>query len=188
MRSYVCIAAAILTCSVCSGQSVSIGGIGGGMLTNDLNDQWVSSVSMRYVIGPELNIGLPLGFGIEADALYRHESFRTLFVPEQSPRNSWEFPLLLKYRLPFPLVKPFLEAGYAPRVINGSIGEYASASHGIVIGGGVQFGIGRLHLSPVVRFTHWNNGGVVLVIPNGPTIQSTQNQVDILVGIGWKIR
>jgi hypothetical protein len=26
------------------------------------------------------------------------------------------------------------------------------------------------------------------VIPNGPTIQSTQNQVDILVGIGWKIR
>jgi hypothetical protein len=29
---------------------------------------------------------------------------------------------------------------------------------------------------------------VVLVIPNGPTIQSTQNQVDILVGIGWKIR
>jgi hypothetical protein len=60
--------------------------------------------------------------------------------------------LLLKHRLPFPLVKP----------IDESIGEYASASHGIVIGGGVQLGIDRLHLSPVVRLTHWNNGVVVV--------------------------
>jgi len=187
MRSYVCIAAAILTCSVCSGQSVSIGGIGGGMLTNDLNDQWVSSVSMRYVIGPELNIGLPLGFGIEADALYRHESFRTLFVPEQSPRNSWEFPLLLKKDFPFPAIKPFVEGGYAPRVIEGTY-AYPSLSHGLVVGGGVEFEIGRLRLSPAVRYTHWNNATAVLAVPEGPTINLTQNQADLVLGISWKIR
>jgi hypothetical protein len=188
MRSGLLVAAGIFSSCVCFGQSIWIGGIGGGMATGEYPSQFVTSVSKRYVVGPQLDIGLPLGLGFEADALYRPEGFQAPDLSLSESGNSWEFPLLLKYRLPFPLVKPFLEAGYAPRVITGTIGEYASASHGIVIGGGVQFGIGRLHLSPVVRFTHWNNGGVVLVIPNGPTIQSTQNQVDILVGIGWKIR
>jgi hypothetical protein len=135
--------------SVCFGQSVSIGGIGGGMLTNDLNDQWVTSVSMRYVIGPEVNIGLPLGFGFEADALYRRESYRTIFFPE-SPRTSWEFPLLLKKSFGLPVMTPFIEAGYAPRVMPGTY-AYPSVSHGLAIGGGVEFRIGRMCLSPAVR-------------------------------------
>jgi hypothetical protein len=58
----------------------------------------------------------------------------------------------------------------------------------LVIGGGVQFGIGRLRLSPGVRYTHWNNTPIVGTFGNGPSWESTQNQVDILVGIEWKIR
>jgi hypothetical protein len=67
--------------------------------------------------------------------------------------NSWEFPMLLKCRLPVPLIKPFVEAGYAPRVIQGSIHSYfpIPTSQGIVMGGGVQLGIGRLRLAPAVR-------------------------------------
>ncbi|HUE03990.1 MAG TPA: hypothetical protein VMR62_30840 [Bryobacteraceae bacterium] len=189
MRSCFLMAGGILASCVCFGQSIWIGGIGGGMVTDEFSSQFVTSVSKRYVVGPELDIGLPLGLGFEADALYRREGFQSSDLTTHENGNSWQFPLLLKYRLPFPLVKPVLECGYAPRVINGPISDYASpVSHGIVIGGGVQFGIGRLRLSPVVRYTHWNNVGVVVVFPNGPTIQSAQNQVDILVGVGWKVR
>jgi len=88
----------------------------------------------------------------------------------QIPGN---FPLLLKYRLPFPVIKPFVEAGHAPRVIYAPA-DYSSnaipASQGFVIGCGVQAGIGRLHLSPPVRCTRWNNAPVVVYFGNGPDL------------------
>jgi hypothetical protein len=114
--------------------------------------------------------------------------------------------MLLKYKLHFPVVKPFVEAGYAPRVINGTINDLCiglcgptpvsvyrqsqsgtnwSTSHGLVVGGGVQVGLGRLRLSPEVRYTYWNNAAIS-VFSDFP-FQSTQNQVDVLVGIGWKV-
>src|SRR5580698_10624766 len=113
MRSLVLTTAGILVSSVCFGQSVYIGGIGGGMATDEYPSGFVTSVSKRYVVGPQLDIGLPLGLGFEADALYRPEGFQAPGLSLSESGNSWEFPLLLKYRLPFPLVKPFLEAGYA---------------------------------------------------------------------------
>ncbi len=75
-------------------------------------------MSKRYVVGPALDIGLPLGFGVEVDALYRREGFQTSFgnafysASSQERANSWEFPILLKYRLPVPVIKPFVEVGY----------------------------------------------------------------------------
>jgi hypothetical protein len=184
MRSGIYIATIALNCCVCFGQSLSIGGIGGARITGDVSGLGSTSVSKRYVIGPELDLGLPLGLGIEVDALYRRDGFSDSFygISDQYA-NSWEFPLLLKYKLPFPLVKPFLEGGYAPRVIQGF-----GNSQGLVIGGGVQFGVGRLHVAPAVRYTHWNNNVVLIPFNNGPTIVSTQNQVDILVGVTWGLR
>jgi hypothetical protein len=184
-------AAVALNCCVCFGQSVWVGGIGGGRVTDDVTGLGATSVSKRYVLGPSLDLGLPLGFGFEADALYRRVGFSDQEfggpIPERG--SSWEFPLLLKYRLPLPLVKPFVEGGYAPRVLQGPTFDSGSAgSHGLVLGGGAQFGIGRLHLSPTVRYTRWNDGAVLIVYPNGPTIKMALNQVDILLGIAWKVR
>lgn len=115
--------------------------------------------------------------------------------------------MLLKYRLPVPVIKPFVEAGYAPRVIHGSISSDSMTyfptpfpaahstmstnwpvSHGFEAGGGVQVGIGRLHLSPAVRYTHWNNSAISGFYGDGPSWQSTQDQVDALLGISWRIR
>ncbi len=84
-------------------------------------------MSKRYVVGPAVEIGLPFGLAVEADALYRRAGFQTsasngdynIFAVEHA--NLWEIPILLKYRFPFPLAKPFLEAGYAPRITGGSI-------------------------------------------------------------------
>jgi hypothetical protein len=106
------------------------------------------------------------------------------------------------------VARPFLEAGYAPRVIHGSISSngtddfpfsapqyYASRastnwpmSHGIVVGGGVRFAIGRLHLSPELRYTRWSNSAISGSYDDGPSWQSTQNQVDVLLGIAWRFR
>ncbi len=203
MRLCLWMTAVILTGSVCFGQSISFGVVGGARVSDDLSGGGATSVSKRYVVGPALDIGLPLGFGVEVDALYQREGFQGVFnsgfFGERA--NSWEFPMLLKYRLPVPLVKPFAEVGYAPRVMDGSMTTYFVSppstsisseqlpdSQGLVIGGGVQVGIGRLRLSPGVRYTHWNNTPITGTFGNGPSWQSTQNQVDILVGIEWKIR
>jgi outer membrane receptor protein involved in Fe transport len=203
MRLSFWITAGILTCSVCLGQTISIGVTGGARVTDDLTGAGAASVSKRYVVGPALDIGLPLGFGVEVDALYQREGFQGVFSNGYfgERANSWEFPLLLKYRLPVPLVKPFAEVGYAPRVIDGSFAtnfvsppstlissEHFPDSQGLVIGGGIQFATGRLRLSPGVRYTHWNNTPIAGTFGNGPSWQSTQNEVDILVGIEWKIR
>src|SRR5580698_2698418 len=201
-RSLLLIVAGAATCSVSFGQSIAIGVIGGVRATNDLTGEAATSVSERYVLGPELDIGLPFHFGIEVDALYRRQAYDTTFSnnvyngTSQERANSWEFPMLLKYRIPFPLLKPFVEAGYAPRVINGTI-HYVNngttpstdwpTSQGFVIGGGVQFAIGRLRLSPAVRYTYWNNHAITVIFPDGPSSQSSQNQADFLLGITWKL-
>ena len=198
-----------LTACICLGQAVSVGVVGGIRTTNDLSGGFVAtSESKRYVVGPALNIGLPFSLGIEVDALYRREGFRVNGISDERA-NSWEFPLLIKYNLPFPVIKPFIEAGYAPRWIQGTErtnyvlilpqplhasgsvfgGTNWPVSQGFVAGGGVQFGIGRLLVAPAVRYTYWNNTPIVGVFSGGgPSWQSTQNQVDILVGIAWKIK
>jgi hypothetical protein len=61
-------------------------------------------------------------------------------------------------------------------------------SHGIVVGGGVRFAIGRLHLSPELRYTRWSNSAISGSYDDGPSWQSTQNQVDVLLGIAWRFR
>jgi hypothetical protein len=202
LRSLLLIAAGALTCSVSFGQAIAIGAIGGVRATDDLTGGAATSVSGRYAVGPELDIGLPFHFGIEVDALYRRQAYDTSFSnnvyngTSQERANSWEFPMLLKYRLPFPLLKPFVEAGYAPRVINGTIHSFANGitqstdwptSQGFVIGGGVQFGIGRLRLSPAVRYTYWTNHAITVIFNDGPQSQSSQNQADFLLGITWKL-
>ena len=198
---------------VCYGQSFAVGVIGGAMATGDLTGAGATGVSKRYVAGPALDVGLPLGLGVEVDALYRREGYQTGFgnfaysIFSDERANSWEFPMLLKYRLPLRGVRPFVEAGYAPRVIRGTTSsDYVQyfpsllpvshttqtthwpVTHGLVIGGAVQFGIGRLRLSPAVRLTLWYNTAISGVYADGPSWQSKQNQVDVLLGIGWKIR
>jgi hypothetical protein len=199
LRSLFLIAASALTCSLCFAQSIAIGAIGGVRATDDLTGQAATSVSGRYVVGPQVDIGLPLGLGIEVDALYRRQAYNSLFTPTapfDERANSWEFPLLLKYRLPFPLIKPFVEVGYAPQVINGSIhydsnGTTQSTNYpttqGIVAGGGVQFGIGRLRLSPAVRYTRWLEAPILVYFGDGPQSISALNQVDFVLGITWKL-
>ncbi|MGA2184215.1 MAG: hypothetical protein ABSH47_14425 [Bryobacteraceae bacterium] len=199
-----------LSACACYGQSLLLGVKGGVRITDDITGN-ATSESKRYVAGPMIELQLPLGLGVEVDALYRREGFfaSSNYVEPSSEReraNSWEFPILLKYRLAFPVVKPYIAAGYAPRMISGGIdfngrtcntvtgactsysdhtGTNWNTSHGLVVGGGVQMGIHSLRLSPEVRYTRWGNAAINVLAHE--SFQSTQNQIDVLLGIAWKV-
>jgi hypothetical protein len=202
----------VWTCGICCGQSTSIGVIAGARATDDLTGAGATSVSKRFLVGPAINIRLPRGFAFEVDALYRREGYQTGFANfasisvSEERANSWEFPLLLKYRPPL-APRLFVEGGYAPRLLRGSIStdgqllfpqptpvQHSTSStnwptrHGIVLGGGVQFEIGRLQIEPGLRYTRWNSKAISGFYPDGPSWQSTQNQFDILVRMAWRIR
>jgi hypothetical protein len=107
-----------------SAQAVSFGVKGGIPLTeaSGNNDE-----SRPYLVGASLEIRLPAGFAIEADAFYRRigntNIFRTSLdgVPtsiiSRQRGNSWEFPVLGKYYFRSRTSKwqPFAASGYAFR-------------------------------------------------------------------------
>lgn len=218
-----------LTCCACAAQSIVVGVIGGGRLTDDVlsfpspEANGVSAEaafrleSRFYDVGPMIEIGVTHGFAVEFDALYHRQGFfssfyhDTVYYTSRERDNSWEFPVLLKYKLRFAVLHPFVEAGVAPRTISGRVAETSqtdlstpvgppppfgpsvpvsySPSVGFVAGGGLQFNLGNLGLAPQVRYTRWATAPVGgLFYSLGSTYSSNQNQVDVLVGISWKIK
>jgi hypothetical protein len=199
-----------LTCCVCAAQSISLGVMGGGRLTADVASPTMSE-SRFYAVGPMIEFGLPAGFGIEFDALYHREGYLCscggpgLFYSGRG--NSWEFPLLLRYQLPVSKVRPFVQAGAAVRYVSGTVTDTAYliqnlylytpysysrsgawAGGGFVVGGGFRFELGRMRVSPEIRYTHW--GSPIVYEPNfypsdNQPLQSSQNQVDLLVDLSW---
>ena len=210
----------LLSALACWGQSVAVsvvGGIRGDDMGSNGPDN-ATSVSKRYVVGPSVEIGLPRRFAMEVQALYRRQGYQVSsngFVASSTGRaNSWEFPVLIKYRLPVALTSPFLETGYAPRVVStasamattdlcnvhplgcfppfytgidtGNATVNWPVSHGVIVGGGVQFGARRLQVAPTVRYTRWSNTDFS-IDSIGPW-HSAHNQLDVLLNIGWKLR
>jgi hypothetical protein len=217
-----------LTCYGCAAQSIAVGVIGGGRLTDDVSlfpspeanvagaEAAFKLESRFYDVGPIIEIGITHGFAVEFDALYHRQGFfsafyhDTVYYTSRERDNSWELPLLLKYKLQFPVLHPFAEAGVAPRTISGrvvstgqtdlfglgppspfgpSVPLSYSPSVGFVAGGGLQFNLGRLRLAPQVRYTRWATAPVGgLYFSLGSTYSSNQNQIEVLVGISWKVK
>jgi opacity protein-like surface antigen len=155
--------------------------------------------TQRYIIGPMAEVRLPFGIGIEFDALYRHISFSGSGILDgintnvQGSGGNWEFPLMLKYRFHFPVVKPYVDAGVAWNTITGLSQTFSSAvpataisyvqdstTAGVVLGAGVDIHVVVVHISPEVRFTRWNAQQI-----NDPSglLHSNQNQAEFLVGL-----
>jgi hypothetical protein len=125
--------------------------------------------------------------------------------------NSWEFPLLAKYYFGPAIVpvKFYATGGYAIRYLSGfDISTHAygtdfngmsvdSTSHttssqyfvrdnpvsGLVIGGGARFQIGHFAVSPEVRYTRWVGSTLDQEGPHGFSVQATNNQADVLIGV-----
>ena len=129
----------LLAAAAAPAQTVSFGVKGGIPLIapNTWNDE-----SRPYIIGPSVEVRLPAGFAIEADALYRRigNSFAYSFITGTATGsytsrvrgNSWEFPLLAKYYFHFKQSgwQPFVGTGYAFRTIHYHDDSYYSIPSG----------------------------------------------------------
>jgi opacity protein-like surface antigen len=161
------------------------------------------STTNRYIIGPTAELHLPFGLGVELDALYRHVNYSgsttlagAITGLTSAEAGNWEFPLLAKYRFPFKVVRPYVDAGVAWNTISGlsqtivtttGISKSSSSSDlnngtvtGFVTGVGVDIHLLVLHVMPEIRYTRW--GAQNFLSPNGG-LSSNQNQAEFLLGV-----
>ena len=165
-----------------------------------------SSYTNRYILGVTAQLNLPLGLAIEGDALYRHFNYQSAstlvdaVTSAYATSNAWEFPLLLKYRFPSHIVRPYVDGGVAWDTIQGlseTITATLAPSHtttttvsnppelahsttmGVVFGVGLEVKALIIKISPEIRYTRWTNQHFTLA----NALNSNQNQAEFLVGI-----
>lgn len=161
------------------------------------------SDTKRYIVGPMLELRLPAGFAIEGDALYTKVNLSGPLSAVGSiagslvDTNSWEFPVLLKYKFGgtnagVAAIRPYVGAGASFRYLSGlgDLPSYITSRAGVdknntgfVIGGGVEFRALVLKISPEIRYTHWGSQSFVSGFAN--IWQFNQNQGQFLVGISF---
>ena len=141
----------------------------------------IDSTSKLYIVGPMVELHLPLGLSVEADALY-HPIQQTVTVGNivSSSENIalWEFPVLAKYHFPFPVIKPLIEAGPSFRHVRF---DYFSNA-GFTFGAGVEIKLGHLRIEPEIRYTRWG-GDAAPGRGVGFNSPSQLNQAAFLVGL-----
>ena len=151
-----------------------------------------NSNTKKYIAGVDLEVRLPLGLGIELDALYHPLSYggSSGATNETVTAHAFEFPLLLKYRFPSKVVRPFIDAGVAfstlsdlkttvTNVVAGGSGTTKSPM-GFVMGAGLDIHLLIIHIAPEIRYTHW--GSAAFVDPLS-LVQGSQNQAEFLLGV-----
>ena len=167
-----------------------------------------TSNTNRYTVGPTIEVSIPFHLGIEMDALYKRYHFTgTTFgvdtiAQEKTTANSWEFPILLKYKSTIPVIHPFVDAGISlhrladvtqviSRRIFPSPTQFVTTTDtppelnhrfnaGFVLGAGMAVRVSAIHISPEIRYTRW--GSENFRAPTGD-LDSAQNQVEFLVGL-----
>ncbi len=200
MRSLFVLVCVILA-PVAYGQHLFSFGIKGGFpLTDPLPDDTFNSVdvvthvfsaSKNYVIGPMVELNLPFGLAVEADALYRPLNLTTetqIVSSSLASRlsvdvNSMEFPILLKaHFLHTPIVKPYVAAGPIFRYVLSRV-QYVSNT-GFALGAGVDFKLPLVRIGPELRYSHWGSDSASPAV-NVSLPPSNKNQVEFLIGLSF---
>ena len=155
------------------------GGVPFGDTFNFVKDPASVLKTSRFTIGPTLEVRLPLGLGVQVDALYKHHSNATNAV------NTWEFPMLVKYRMPGLVARTFVEGGVSFQKL-GDINKFATGGsieasrRGFVLGAGVEVKLVKVRISPELRWTRW---GAKSFIQSPIDLLKSSSQAEILVGL-----
>jgi hypothetical protein len=179
---YLCLAAGILPA-----QNLHVGLKGGVPLSDTFNAiQGPGGVfqdkTRPFTIGPMLAVDLPARLGFEFDILYKRLGYQ--FENVRTSGNSWEFPVLGKYFVGPPGVKPFVGGGVSFRRLPSleALRE-KKGNTGVVITGGIEARF-LLRASAELRYTRWTGESIgALVGRPGGVLRSTQNQAEFLVGL-----
>jgi hypothetical protein len=179
------------------GSRFSVGVIAGATITDDfrsttftsrnfLDQQTItyrqSSGPRVFSIGPMVEAVAGRAFSVQASAIYRPLHLQTQVAGSGTPRaftskwSTWQFPVLVRYRVSDRTVTPVVELGPSFRRRQEILGSKLSAV-GVTAGAGVDARLGRFRLSPALRYTHW-----------GPESRSGQsgklrNELAVLVGL-----
>ncbi|MDX2152726.1 MAG: outer membrane beta-barrel protein [Bryobacteraceae bacterium] len=153
---------------------------------NDPRDN--SPIAVARTAGPRsvlpgiaVEAELARGFSVEGNAIYRPYRQRVVTASRSFGGNTsfrvadtFEFPVLAKYRFGNGGFRPFLEGGPSFRtadwVAGGRLGRV-----GVTGGAGVEMRLGHLRIAPRVRYTHWSGES----LGRSPALR---NQVQGLVG------
>ncbi|HYO83337.1 MAG TPA: outer membrane beta-barrel protein [Bryobacteraceae bacterium] len=194
-----------LTALAAVAQPIGIG-IKGGLPFNDLfeaENPAVETETKRYIVGPMIEVRLPAGFAIEADALYSRANFSSVLsgagsiITAPFNTNSWEFPVLLKKKFGgadavAASARPYIGAGPSFRRLSGlsNIGSFITGnrsgevdrnSTGFVVGGGVEIRALFVKIAPEVRFTYWGTDHFTEGLAN--VFKTNKAQGQFLIGL-----
>jgi hypothetical protein len=177
---------------------ISLGVKGGWPLTYALSDSngpgltRFYSNSREFIVGPMVELRLPLRFSVEADALYHPfnvtiGSTNSSTVLSDTSYSVWEFPILVKYHFGGHFLDPFVGVGPEFRTQPGGLFSQNTtniSSGGFVLAGGLDFKLKIIRISPEIRYTHWGGDSA----PAGTAaaaVSSNQNQAAFLVGLAF---
>ena len=188
-----------ISAALANAQALSVGLLGGApfqdVVKSSSSNSAVNSItslakSSNFIIGPALQVNLPLKFRLEVDALVRPYNFDlglTSTTTENVSGQQWRFPVLLQYRFSAPLVKPFVEGGVSfdhlsgisnavKSAIQSGPGQFLRASNaGVVLGAGVDVKIPFVRLSGELRYTRETISDFAAF--------SNLNQAEVLIGV-----
>jgi opacity protein-like surface antigen len=183
-------------------QTLSFGGKAGATVsdpfilspTSTFNNYSVNP--QRYLFGGTFELGLPLHFSFETDAIYKRldyvsSPFGFTSFQTTTTANSWEFPLLAKRSFSTGIGRFFGDGGVSFRHVGATTTSSSGAlpatqdltnpwSTGVVAGGGMDFAYGSIHISPEVRYTRW---GTANFNSTDGVLTSNLNSLDVIIGI-----
>jgi len=135
----------------------------------------------HLIAGPYVELRLPLGFSVEADALYESAIFNDVLTGGAT----WQFPVVAKYKLLKGPVRPYIEGGVSFSRIT-DLAEIPSLNHrnnfGLVAGAGLELKLLVLRVSPEIRYTGWTLESIQ--DPAG-LFHFNRNQATFQVGFGF---
>lgn len=163
-----------------------------------------SAATRRYTVGVSLEWQVSGSVGFELSVMYKRMGYVGIFespserVAYDSKGNSWEFPLLVKYRFGG-RVRPYVAGGATVRTIGPirALGERVVGDTrmaidttelselrkrfypGLAVAAGIELGHGRLRWLPELRYTRWTAN---LAVASG-TLRFTPNQAEFLLGL-----
>jgi hypothetical protein len=167
------------------GRRLSVGliagiGLGADWKVSNMSPSQVAE-SNSGIFGVTLEAALPRNFALVANGLYRplHGSELEFGTRVRFAHLTWEFPVLLKYRFGRTgLWRPFVEGGPSFRA-EGNLNIQRVSHFGGAMGGGIEWNVGPLKVSPTVRYTRWEDKG-------DPTVSRTSaNQTQVLFSVAF---
>ena len=199
----------LAACGTIGAQRISVGVTGGIPVTNTFDIGFIHAGSfdpktVRYTVGPAAEFHLHGPLRLEVNALYQPFSFNLdteFIVPSYSHTSGslWQFPALVELSLPLRRWHPFVETGPSFQVATGItrstrqiVQTVPFADHpdptrravaGIVAGGGFDFRLRHLTISPQVRYTYWIAENFDFTESSSSHAGSHLNQVQVLLSL-----